>query len=377
MNCTQMNGLPPTPPRTGCFGITICSLAGMTVTSTIWPSVKVCVPFMLLVKVISTPYPPRNEPPENVIRGPGLLLQSYAEKSAEMVTGSGSVVLLMCGNDDEDAANDGEVRASFDDPSVHAPATKSAPSRATAFRSVPVHMLASLSLRSGCRLRPTWRAPPTGTERQDPPPSGQEAYLGSRVRECTLCTHPVAARARQRRGASATTEFSVKLGALLGVASKRLLLFVRGDQGRRPNAVASARSATARARASLPGCDRPGSTSKARQGESDHAIAETAPQRRQRRVGAESSTVSPAVSSTTRYHAPRRSGQSIPARTRAQYCTCGMARTPRGGRLTNRVAQHGGCRRIGTVTSDTRRPAHMPTRAAADEGPARVAGRVS
>src|SRR6266550_4250490 len=384
MNCTQMNGLPPTPPRTGCFGITICSLAGMTVTSTIWPSVKVCVPFMLLVKVISTPYPPRNEPPENVIRGPGLLLQSYAEKSAEMVTGSGSVVLLMCGNDDEDAANDGEVRASFDDPSVHAPATKSAPSRATAFRSVPVHMLASLSLRSGCRLRPTWRAPPTGTERQDPPPSGQEAYLGSRVRECTLCTHPVAARARQRRGASATTEFSVKLGALLGVASKRLLLFVRGDQGRRPNAVASARSATARARASLPGCDRPGSTSKARQGESDHAIAETAPQRRQRRVGAESttglrsqqlgqtaylpssevgaassglrrtsdhmgrrsgricrkargtrnkrlltsSTVSPVVSSTTRYHAPRRSGQSIPARTRAQYCTCGMRVLP-------------------------------------------------
>src|SRR5881296_1081347 len=104
-----------------------------------------------------------------------------------------------------------------------------------------------------------WRAPPTGTERQDPPPSGQEAYLGSRVRECTLCTHPVAARARQRRGASATTEFSVKLGALLGVASKRLLLFVRGDQGRRPNAVASARRATARARASLPGCGRPGS----------------------------------------------------------------------------------------------------------------------
>src|SRR2546429_10021500 len=109
-----------------------------------------------------------------------------------MVTGSGSVVLLMCGNDDEDAANDGEVRASFDDPSVHAPATKSAPSRATAFRSVPVHMLASLSLRSGCRLRPTWRAPPTGTERQDPPPSGPEAYLGGRGAGSTLGNQPVA-----------------------------------------------------------------------------------------------------------------------------------------------------------------------------------------
>src|SRR5437870_2219089 len=243
----------------------------------------------------------------------------------------------------------------------------------------------------------TWRAPPTGTERQDPRVSGQEAYLGRWVRNCTLCTHPVAARARQQRGASATTEFSVKLGALPRVAVKRLYLFVFHAfvlHARRPNAVASARSATARARASLPGCDRPGSTSKARQGESDHAIAETAPQRRQRRVGAESttglrsqqlghtaylpssevgaassglrrtsdhmggrsgricrkargtrnrrlltsSTVSPPFSSTTRYHAPRRSGQSIPARTRAQYCTCGM-RTPRGGRRRNRVAQ--------------------------------------
>src|SRR5437762_7903702 len=73
---------------------------------------------MLLVKVISTPYPPRNEPPENVICGPGLLLQSYAEKSAEMETGIGRVVLLMCGNDDDDAANDGDVMGAFDDPSV-------------------------------------------------------------------------------------------------------------------------------------------------------------------------------------------------------------------------------------------------------------------
>src|SRR3989441_10440847 len=221
----------------------------------------------------------------------------------------------------------------------------------------------------------TWRAPPTGSERQDPPPSGQEAYLGRRVRKCTLCTHPVAARARQQAGASATTEFSVKLGALPRVAVKRLYLFVFHAfvlHARRPNAVASARNATARARASLPAPGRPESTSKARQGESDHAIANTAPHRRQRRVGAESttglrsqqlgqtayfpssaagtasaglrrtrdhmggrsgrvcrkargarsrrlftsSTVSPGVSSTTRYHAPRRSGQSIPARDR-------------------------------------------------------------
>jgi len=119
----------------------------MTVRSTVLPSVKVWVPFMLLVKVISTPYPPRKEPPENVMRGPGLLLQSYAEKSAEISTGIGRLVLLMWGNDDDDAANDGDVMGALDDPSVHAPARKSAPSRAAALRSVPVHMVASLSLK--------------------------------------------------------------------------------------------------------------------------------------------------------------------------------------------------------------------------------------
>src|SRR5439155_1133526 len=102
---------------------------------------------MLFVKVISTPYPPRKEPPENVMRGPGLLLQSYAEKSAEMATGIGRLVLLMWGNDDDDAANDGDVMGALDDPSVHAPTRKSAPSRAAALRSVPVHMVASLSLK--------------------------------------------------------------------------------------------------------------------------------------------------------------------------------------------------------------------------------------
>src|SRR5437762_14072747 len=101
---------------------------------------------MLLVKVISTPYPPRNEPPENVICGPGLLLQSYAEKSAEMATGMGRAVLLMCGNDDADAENDGAVSARLDDRSVHAPARTTAPSRTSDFASATLaHMLASLS----------------------------------------------------------------------------------------------------------------------------------------------------------------------------------------------------------------------------------------
>src|SRR5205814_8607929 len=81
------------------------------------------------------------------MRGPGLLLQSYAEKSAEMATGIGRLVLLMWGNDDDDAANDGDVMGALDDPSVHAPTRKSAPSRAAALRGVPVHMVASLSLK--------------------------------------------------------------------------------------------------------------------------------------------------------------------------------------------------------------------------------------
>src|SRR5947209_19449340 len=101
---------------------------------------------MLLVKVISTPYPPRNEPPENVICGPGLLLQSYAEKSAEMETGIGRGVLLRCGHDDDDAANDGDVMGAFDDPAVQPPGRKSAPNSAAAFRRDPVPTLASLSL---------------------------------------------------------------------------------------------------------------------------------------------------------------------------------------------------------------------------------------
>src|SRR5213083_2488305 len=86
----------------------------------------------------------------------------------------------------------------------------------------------------------TWRAPPTGTERQDPRVSGQEVYLGRRVRDCTLCTHPVAVRARQDRGTSATTDFHFILGVLPQVPAKRLYLFVR--HARRPNAAASARS---------------------------------------------------------------------------------------------------------------------------------------
>ncbi len=180
-----------------------------------------------------------------------------------------------------------------------------------------------------------------------------------------------------------------------------------------------------------------------RHGESDQATAYTAPQRRQRKVGAESikglrsqqlgqtayfpssaaaggassglrrtsdhiggrsgricrnlrgirssrlltsRTVSSGVSSTTRYHAPRRSGQSIPARTRAQYCTCGIlalsvprstdeCQGPRTGRL--RVPYHVGSRRIETVTSDTGSTFQMPIRRRTDEGPPRAVGRLS
>jgi hypothetical protein len=53
-----------------------------------------------------------------------------------------------------------------------------------------------------------------------------------------------------------------------------------------PNAEASARNASARARATTPSPGRPDSTSNARQEESDQAIAKTEPQRGQRMVGA-------------------------------------------------------------------------------------------
>src|SRR5947208_2003117 len=117
---------------------------------------------MLLVKVISTPYPPRNEPPENVICGPGLLLQSYAEKSAEMETGIGRVVLLMCGNDDDDAANDGDVMGAFDDPSVHAPACQVAVAPGALRR----HARVSPTTRSRTRHRTAGTA---GSARSRPP----------------------------------------------------------------------------------------------------------------------------------------------------------------------------------------------------------------
>src|SRR5207247_5946849 len=156
------------------------------------------------------------------MRGPGLLLQSYAEKSAEISTGIGRLVLLVWGNEADDAAKDGDVIGALDDPSVHAPARKSAPSRAAALRGVPVHMVASLSLKLG-PTRTTWRASQTGTERQDPHVSGQEVYLDS---ERPNAERPrtrgrrrrkdVAVRARQDRGTSATTEFSLHFGGVTG-----------------------------------------------------------------------------------------------------------------------------------------------------------------
>src|SRR5438552_9516785 len=178
---------------------------------------------MLFVKVISTPYPPRKEPPENVMRGPGLLLQSYAEKSAEMVTGIGRLVLLMWGNDDDDAAKDGDVMGALDDPSVHAPARKSAPSRPAALRSAPVHMVASLSQRCGrlrrrggpLRLAPNARTRVCRGKRctwTGGRPNAERPRTRGRRRQ-----KDVAVRA-QDRGASATDEFSLHFG---GVTARR------------------------------------------------------------------------------------------------------------------------------------------------------------
>jgi len=44
-----------------------------------------------------------------VMFGPGLLLQSVAVSAAFTLTGNGSSVMLMWGNDEEDALKDGAV----------------------------------------------------------------------------------------------------------------------------------------------------------------------------------------------------------------------------------------------------------------------------
>src|SRR5215469_9228795 len=52
MNCTQMNGFPPTPPSTGCFGMTISAPAGTSVSCTVLSTESRCVPFTLLLNCI-------------------------------------------------------------------------------------------------------------------------------------------------------------------------------------------------------------------------------------------------------------------------------------------------------------------------------------
>src|SRR5206468_11161755 len=108
----------------------------------------------------------------------------------------------------DDAAKDGDVMGALDDPSVHAPTRKSAPSRAAALRSVPVHMVASLSLR-WWPTTTTWRAPPTGTERQDPRVSGQEVYLERWEPECRVCTHAGSRAAEKSCGARTTRTWQI------------------------------------------------------------------------------------------------------------------------------------------------------------------------
>src|SRR5437762_11543079 len=61
-----------------------------------------------------------------------------------MATGMGRAVLLMCGNDEADAENDGAVIARLDDRSVHAPARTTAPSRTSDFASATLAHMACL-----------------------------------------------------------------------------------------------------------------------------------------------------------------------------------------------------------------------------------------
>ena len=95
------------------------------------------------MNVISTPKPPTAATPSNVIRGPGLLLHCSAVNVAFTLTGIGMLVLLMWGSDEDDASNEAGASGAFDDPSLHAPARRNAPTSAAAFRNPLVYMLGS------------------------------------------------------------------------------------------------------------------------------------------------------------------------------------------------------------------------------------------
>src|SRR5439155_11039152 len=122
-----MNGLPPTPPSTGCLGIVIDWPAGCSAISTCLSTVYSCVPFRLLLKVISTPNPPSAARPSSVMFGPGWLLQSVTVRAAFTLTGNDSSVMLMWGRDDEEA---NEGASGWREFSRHAPVRRKAPARA-------------------------------------------------------------------------------------------------------------------------------------------------------------------------------------------------------------------------------------------------------
>src|SRR6266480_1608345 len=130
-----MNGLPPTPPSTGCLGIVIDCPAGCSAISTCLSTVYSCVPFRLLLKIISTPNPPRAARPSTVMFGPGWLLQSVIVRAAFTLTGNGSSVMLMWGRDDVEA---NEGASGWRESSRHAPIRNKAPARA---RNVLVRMI--------------------------------------------------------------------------------------------------------------------------------------------------------------------------------------------------------------------------------------------
>src|SRR5436190_15508027 len=123
-----MNGLPPTPPSTGCLGIVIDFPAGCSAISTCLSTVYSCVPFRLLLKVISTPKPPSAARPSSVMFGPGLLLQSVTVRAAFTLTGNGSSVMLMWGRDD---VEENEGASGCRELSRQAPVRMKAPARAS------------------------------------------------------------------------------------------------------------------------------------------------------------------------------------------------------------------------------------------------------
>src|SRR3989304_8834618 len=90
-----MNGFPPVPPSTGCFGLEGLDPAGMTTADAVETVVYVCVPWTLFLKISFTPRPPRAISPLRVTVGPGEFEHPDADNAARTATSMGTIALTV------------------------------------------------------------------------------------------------------------------------------------------------------------------------------------------------------------------------------------------------------------------------------------------